>query len=121
MNHQEIVFDIRRFRQWEQGPSWTAVAFRQIGQAIRAAFIKGSTNSVQRRLQLIDRLELGGKRQLMLIVCDGQRFLVGSGAESIQSIIAVGKRENESLDGESEFTKPHASGCSAVVKMGSGR
>jgi flagellar biogenesis protein FliO len=39
-----------------------------------------------RRLELIEMLPLGGKRQLMLVLCDGQRVLVGTGAESVHSI-----------------------------------
>jgi flagellar biogenesis protein FliO len=39
-----------------------------------------------RRMELIETLNLGGKRQLMLVVCDGERFLIGSGGDSVQSI-----------------------------------
>lgn len=40
----------------------------------------------KRRMELIEMLPLGGKRQLMLVVCDGQRYLVGAGGDSIHSI-----------------------------------
>ena len=39
-----------------------------------------------RRMELIETLQLGGKRQLMLVACDGRRFLVGAGGDSVQSI-----------------------------------
>lgn len=42
-----------------------------------------------RRLQLIESLPLGGKRQLMLVTCDGRDFLLGAGADSITAITAI--------------------------------
>lgn len=42
-----------------------------------------------RRMELVETLNLGGKRQLMLVLCEGQRFLVGAGAEEVQSIINI--------------------------------
>jgi hypothetical protein len=42
-----------------------------------------------RRLQLIETLQLGGKRHLMLVQCDGQSYLVGAGGDSVQSITEV--------------------------------
>ena len=32
----------------------------------------------EHRMELLETLQLGGRRQLMLVVCDGQRFLVGA-------------------------------------------
>jgi len=37
-------------------------------------------------MELVEMLQLGGRRQLMLVVCDGQRYLVGAGGDSVQSI-----------------------------------
>jgi flagellar biogenesis protein FliO len=42
-----------------------------------------------RRLQLVETLPLGGKRQLMLILCDGQHFLIGAGSDAVSSIMPV--------------------------------
>jgi len=44
---------------------------------------------VERSMKLVETLQLGGKRQLMLVSCDGQRYLVGAGADGVQSIVAV--------------------------------
>jgi flagellar biogenesis protein FliO len=41
------------------------------------------------RMELIEMLQLGGKRQLMLVLCDGQRYLVGAGGDSIHSIASI--------------------------------
>jgi flagellar biogenesis protein FliO len=49
----------------------------------------------QRRMELVETLQLGGKRQLMLVVCDGQRYLVGAGGDAVNSIEAMGARPVE--------------------------
>jgi Flagellar biosynthesis protein, FliO len=47
-------------------------------------------DNVQRKqLQLIETLPLGGKRQLMLVTCDGESFLVGGGLESVETIVRL--------------------------------
>jgi flagellar biogenesis protein FliO len=43
----------------------------------------------QRRMELVETLQLGGKRQLMLVVCDGKRYLVGAGGDAVNSIAAL--------------------------------
>lgn len=43
----------------------------------------------KRRMELVEMLQLGGKRQLMLVVCDGQRYLVGAGGDGVQSIAEI--------------------------------
>jgi hypothetical protein len=43
----------------------------------------------QRRLRLVETLPLGGKRELMLVMCAGESFLVGGGPESVQTIVRL--------------------------------
>lgn len=43
----------------------------------------------ERRMKLAETLSLGGKRQLMLVICDGQRYLVGASGEDVGTIVAV--------------------------------
>jgi flagellar biogenesis protein FliO len=45
----------------------------------------------ERRMEHIETLQLGGKRQLMLVLCDGHRFLVGAGGDSVHSVTAIGQ------------------------------
>jgi flagellar biogenesis protein FliO len=40
-------------------------------------------------LRLVETLSLGGKRQLMLVTCAGESFLVGGGLESVETIVRV--------------------------------
>ena len=47
-------------------------------------------------LELIETLTLAPKKQLMLVRCGGLRFLVGTGADSVQTIVRV------SVPGEGE-------------------
>jgi flagellar biogenesis protein FliO len=42
-----------------------------------------------RQMHLLETLSLGGKRQLMLVTCGGEYFLVGGGAESLETIVRV--------------------------------
>jgi flagellar biogenesis protein FliO len=44
-----------------------------------------------KRLELVETLNLGGKRQLMLIRCDGESYLIGAGGEGVHSIQALQK------------------------------
>lgn len=43
----------------------------------------------ERQMRLEETLSLGGKRQLMLISCAGEQFLVGGSTESIEVIVPV--------------------------------
>jgi hypothetical protein len=40
-------------------------------------------------MRLVETLALGGKRQLMLVTCAGESFLVGGGLESVETIVRL--------------------------------
>lgn len=44
-----------------------------------------------KHLRVVEHLALGGRRQLTLIVCDGERFLVGGGPDGVETIVPVGR------------------------------
>jgi hypothetical protein len=50
---------------------------------------RGRDDGQRRQMRLVETLPLGGKRQLMLVSCDGERFLVGGGLDSIETIVRV--------------------------------
>lgn len=50
----------------------------------------------RKQLRLVETLPLGGKRQLMLVTCAGESFLVGGGVESVETIVRV--KAEASLD-----------------------
>ena len=49
-----------------------------------------------KQMRLLETLSLGGKRQLMLVSCAGERFLVGGGLETVETIVRV--KDEISLD-----------------------
>ncbi len=44
-----------------------------------------------RHLRVLETHALGGRRQLMLVLCDGERFLVGSGSDRVDTIVRIGE------------------------------
>jgi flagellar biogenesis protein FliO len=50
---------------------------------------RGQREATQRQLRLVELLPLGGKRQLMLVTCAGESFLVGGGVDSIVTIVRL--------------------------------
>ncbi len=59
---------------------------KQAVERIRHAQAHGSK---PKQMKLIESLALGNRRQLLLVVCDNQRYLVGAGADSVGSILAL--------------------------------
>ena len=49
-----------------------------------------NVKTAERHLHIVETLALGGRRQLLLVTCDGERFLVGSGADRVDTIVRVG-------------------------------
>jgi len=54
----------------------------------RLGVLCGARSSAQ--LTVLETLSLGGRRQLFLIACGGERYLVGAGAEGIGSMVRIG-------------------------------
>ena len=50
---------------------------------------RGQREIQRRQLRLVETLPLGGKRQLMLVTCAGESFLVGGGVESVETIVRL--------------------------------
>lgn len=50
---------------------------------------RGQREMQRRQLRLVETLPLGGKRQLMLVTCAGESFLVGGGMESVETIVRL--------------------------------
>ncbi|HMH15078.1 MAG TPA: flagellar biosynthetic protein FliO [Edaphobacter sp.] len=49
----------------------------------------GKTSQQQKQMRVVETLALGGRRQLMLVSCGEERFLVGGGMDSIETIVRV--------------------------------
>jgi flagellar biogenesis protein FliO len=50
---------------------------------------RGERVAQRKRLKLVETLALGGKRQLMLVTCGGESFLIGGGPESVETIVRL--------------------------------
>ena len=49
----------------------------------------GSRRAARRQMEVLETLNIGPKKQLMLVRCQGERYLVGTGTESVQTIVRV--------------------------------
>ena len=58
----------------------------------------GKRDAHVKQMELIETLALGGKRQLMLVSCGGERFLVGGGPESVETIVRVSAEASLELE-----------------------
>jgi hypothetical protein len=54
------------------------------------------------QLMLLETLSLGGRRQLFLIACGGEQYLVGAGAEGVGSMLRVGSAGAADMDTKDE-------------------
>jgi flagellar biogenesis protein FliO len=50
---------------------------------------RGQRETTRKQLRLVEMLPLGGKRQLMLVTCAGESFLVGGGVDSVEAIVRL--------------------------------
>ena len=50
---------------------------------------RGQGDMQRKQLRLVETLSLGGKRQLMLVNCGGESFLVGGGMDSVETIVRL--------------------------------
>ena len=44
---------------------------------------------VKKHMRIEETMAIGPKKQLLLVSCDGERFLVGTGSDSVQTIMRV--------------------------------
>lgn len=59
--------------------------------------VSGERQSATKHLHLLETLSLGGKRQLLLVSCGGEHFLVGGGLESVETIVCVHSNRYQSV------------------------
>jgi hypothetical protein len=79
---QSTVIETIREGSGESGPGLAAM----IRTGLRRVLAKLGQARGERRMELVERMELGGRRQLLLVVCDGQRYLVGTGSDGVHTI-----------------------------------
>jgi flagellar biogenesis protein FliO len=79
-NRARLILGSQGFAQNEGLAGWILSRLRS---AYRA---KAST---QEKMRLVETLSLGGRRQLMLVECCGDRFLVGCGTDNVGTIARI--------------------------------
>ena len=52
--------------------------------------LRGRRQQAQRQLTIVETLPLGPRKELVLVSCAGERFLVGTGSEGVQVVVRVG-------------------------------
>jgi hypothetical protein len=50
------------------------------------------------QLEVLETLSLGGRRQVFLIACGGERYLVAAGADTVSALERVGSAGSSRLD-----------------------
>jgi flagellar biogenesis protein FliO len=67
---------------------------------IRAAFSNVSIQRRPRSLKICETLSLGEKRLLLVVECEGQRFLIGATAQNISLLQSLGLSKEEDRKSE---------------------
>ena len=50
---------------------------------------RGERTAQRKQMRVVETLALGGRRQLMLVSCGDEHFLVGGGMDSVKTIVRV--------------------------------
>ncbi len=60
------------------------------------AMLRGVTKPQARSLRCVETLQLGPKRSLYLVECEGQRFLVGAGSDGLSAPVPLNQHATRS-------------------------
>ena len=52
--------------------------------------LRGRRQQARRQMTIVETLPLGHRKEVVLVSCAGERFLVGTGAEGVQTIVRIG-------------------------------
>lgn len=75
---------------------WLMQALRHLRE--QSAVTRG--RAAQRQMRVVETINLGARKQLLLIDCAGERFLVGTGPDSVQSVTRLQNGPTPSLFAE---------------------
>lgn len=56
---------------------------------LRDRYLAGSVRRVPKQMCVIETLAIGPRKQLVLVSCGAERFLVGTGQDNVQNIVQV--------------------------------
>ncbi|MEO8736329.1 MAG: flagellar biosynthetic protein FliO [Edaphobacter sp.] len=81
-----------RIREMKISPDRNGLAGWVLGLLRR---LRGERQPATKQMHLLETLPLGGKRQLMLVSCAGEHFLIGGGLESVETIVRIRTRASQ--------------------------
>ena len=87
----ELVQGFTRRQETEKVASTGGLAGWVVGALqgrVRIKWCSLGRSHVQ-QMRLLETLPLGGRRQVMLVACAGERYLVGCGADTVATIVKV--------------------------------
>jgi flagellar biogenesis protein FliO len=97
----ELVQGFTRRQEIESVPQVGGLAGWIVGAMQGRVRVKwrGEAGGRAQQMQLLETLPLGGKRQVMLIACEGERYLVGCGPDAVATIVKVSSQAVEMRPG----------------------
>ncbi|RZU39577.1 flagellar biosynthetic protein FliO [Edaphobacter modestus] len=87
---------------WKSEPVESAIQHGLAGVLLRMWANRRSAKAVRpREIELLETFSLGGRRELMLVRCAGERFLVGGSFDRIETMVKLeaGSAEATQRDG----------------------
>ncbi len=102
--------------QGERGLAEMLLGWWRTSWRVKVRGLRGAQGP--QRMELIEVLQLGGRRQLMMVVCDGRRYLVGTGGDGVHSIAEIGSEmaERRVSDAAAPGTRVFGEGAYATAK-----
>jgi flagellar biogenesis protein FliO len=64
---------------------WVLAAMSSLG-------VTGPGRPSERRMKVVERLAIGAKKELLLVLCGGEHFLIGTGPDGVQTIAPVARQ-----------------------------
>ncbi len=97
-------------RDWTTGPS----AVHRIGGLLRRAIagLSRAARASEQRLSIEERLVIGPKKTLMLVNCDGRRFLLATAGDMIAPMIELSPSDSNDADSTTTGTASRKAGGS---------
>jgi len=74
-------------------------------EAFSYLMANGSRRPAMKQMRIVETLAIGAKKQLLLVSCGGEYFLVGTGPESVQTMVRVRQETVASAASLAELTR----------------
>jgi flagellar biogenesis protein FliO len=82
-------FEERRLPAAGGAMSWMGRIGKGVAALLRDRLSRARKSRSEVRLQVLETVSLGGRRQVFLLACGGERYLVGAGAETVGCMLRI--------------------------------